>query len=163
MVRLRSWQRGAADLVTLGTSLAVLAIVFAGTAASFQYGREALTREEHYKAAAYILRSKMEEVQAGIQMIDAARDGSRSNNLLSEFDYPPIPLENNLGRERAVYVYVHRYPVTEFDLIETGPGTDYFILKMKASWRYRDMAENTRSDPGKLDELTFTTAFAVRG
>jgi hypothetical protein len=161
-VRLRQWQRGAADLVSVGVGLAILAIVFAGTAGSFIYGREALARQEHYKAAAYLLRAKMEEVQAAMQLVAAAREAG-IQSMLGEYTYPPVYLENNLGREHAIAVTIHRQRVYVAYLPETGDPPDYYVLTMDASWRERDYAENRRSDPGKLETLTFQTAFVVKG
>jgi hypothetical protein len=159
MVRHRQWQRGAADLVSVGVGLAMLAIVFAGTTGSFIYGREALARQEHFKAAAYLLRSRMEEVQAAIQLIERARDSNDPLNMLREFTYPAVLIEGNRGRDKQIAVFIHRRPVDQVDLPETGVGTDYYVLTMDASWRERDLAEDRRSSPGKTEVLTFTTAF----
>jgi len=162
MVRHRQWQRGGADLVSVGVGLAMLSIVFAGTTGSFIYGREALARQEHFKAVAYLLRSKMEEVQAAVQLIQKARDSNHPQNQLRAYTYPPIMIEKGyLGREKQIAVYIHRWKVEEVDLMETGEGTDYWVLTMDASWRERDFAEGSRNSPGKLETLTFTTAFVL--
>ena len=162
MVRHRQCQRGAADLVSVGVGLAMLAIVFAGTAASFVYGREALTREEHFKAVAYLLRAKMEEVQSAMQLVTAARE-SGPQSLMGEYDYPPVYLDESMRlREKLIVVYIHRRPVDAVDLAETGMGTiDYYVLTMDANWHERDYAEDGRGGPGKQERLSFTTAFVL--
>jgi hypothetical protein len=162
MVRHRQWQRGAADLVSVGVGLAMLSIVFAGTTGSFIYGREALARQEHFKAVAYLLRSKMEEVQAAIQLVQKARDPNDPQNLLGDYTYyPPRMIEGNLGREKQIAVYIHRRPVQQVDLVETGEGVDYYVLTMDANWHERDYAEDSRNSTGKSETLTFTTAFVM--
>ena len=160
-MRHRHWQRGAADLISVGVGLTMLAIVFAGTTGSFIYGREALARQEHFKVVAYLLRAKMEEVQAAVSLVGKARDSNNPQNLLRETTYPAIMIEGNQGREKQIAVYIHRYAIDQEDLPETGEGVDYYILKMTASWRERDLAEDRRSSPGKTETLSFTTAFVI--
>ncbi|MCX6600252.1 MAG: hypothetical protein NT025_01660 [bacterium] len=159
MLRHRHWQRGGADLVSVGVGLTMLAIVFAGTTGSFIYGREALARQEHFKVVAYLLRAKMEEVQAAMQLVQKARDNNDPQNLLGECIYPPIMMESNQGREKQIAVYIHRRKVEEMRLPETGDIVAYYVLTMDASWHERDQAEDRRSSPGKLETLSFTTAF----
>jgi hypothetical protein len=163
MIRHRHWQRGSADLISVGVGLLMLAIVFAGTTGSFIYGREALARQEHFKVVAYLLRAKMEEVQAAVQLVQKARDDNDPQNVLREYTYPPIMIESNRGREKQIAVYIHRRPVDQVDLTETGEGVDHYVLTMDASWHERDYAEDRRSSPGKQEKLSFTTAFVVRG
>jgi len=158
MLRHRHWQRGGADLVSVGVGLTMLAIVFAGTTGSFIYGREALARQEHFKVVAYLLRAKMEEVQAAMQLVQKARDDTDSQNLLGEQIYTPVMIESNHGREKQIAVYIHRRKVEE-KRSETGDVVNYYILTMDASWHERDQAEDRRSSPGKLETLSFTTAF----
>lgn len=160
----QTWQRGAADLVSVGVGMLILAIVLAGTTASMVWGRDAITHQEHYKAAAYILRGKMEEVQMAMQLEPQARDQHSPNSFMAAFDYDPIPLD--LGSDRSgtepVYVYIHRNAVVPVYLPETGPELDYYVLTMSARWRERDFAANLREDRGKEQEIVFTTAFVVR-
>jgi hypothetical protein len=160
MVRHRHWQRGSADLISVGVGLTMLAIVFAGTAGSFIYGREALARQEHFKAVAYLLRAKMEEVQAAMQLVQKARDDNDPQNLLRAETYPPRMIESNLGRDKQIAVYIQRRPVEPAYLrAEMGEVVIYYVLTMDASWHERDQAEDRRSGPGKLETLSFTTAF----
>jgi hypothetical protein len=143
----------------------MLAIVFAGTAGSFIYGRAALAREEHFKAVAYLLRGKMEEVQSVMQMVDAARDPYSPRSQMGAFTYPPYTIEDyRLRREKPISVTIQRRAIRQEDLPETGIGTvDYYVLTMDATWRERDLPEDGGGGPGKLDTLTFVTAFVARG
>ncbi len=59
--RIRKWERGAADLVTIAVGLTIVAITAIGTSYSLLYGRQALIQQEHYKTALYKLRGFMEE------------------------------------------------------------------------------------------------------
>ena len=163
MARHHLLQRGAADLVSVAVGLTLLAVVFAGTTASFLYGREALAREEHFKTVAYFLRGETEEVQAAMGLVDAAANPDNTQNLLSlEWKFcDSRTIEKNNGREEAIMVTISRKAKAE-NLPETGEGYDYFLLEMRAQWRERDFAEDRQSEPGKLEELKFMTAVVVR-
>jgi hypothetical protein len=167
MVRFRSWQRGAADLVSVAVGLTLLAIVFAGTAGSFVYGREALAREEHFKQVAYMLRARMEEVQAAIEMVSGARTPGDPRCLLGGQVYPVEEIESNMRYDnptrKPIRVTIQRMPIDTVNLVDTGPALDYYVLTMKATWREHDLPEDRRTEPGKDESLTFTTAFVVRG
>lgn len=164
MARHHSWQRGAADLVSVAVGLTLLAVVFAGTTASFIYGREALAREEHFKVAAYFLRGETEEVQAAMGLVDAATQPDTPQSLLTGDNWVFCDsriIEKNDGREEAIMVTISR-KAKAVDLPETGPVVDYYLLEMRAQWRERDFAEDRQSEPGKLEELKFKTAVVVR-
>lgn len=163
MARQHSWQRGAADLVSVGVGLTLLAVVFAGTTASFLYGREAMTREEYFKAAAYILRGKMEEVQTAIALVDDATNPRSARNLFcSEWvNYPPYTIEDRDDRHKHIVVTVSR-KVRGEDLPETGEGWDYFSIEMRAQWQMRDFVEDRQDESGKAETLIFKTAFVAR-
>lgn len=162
MARLHSWQRGAADLVSVAVSVTLMAVVFAGTTASFLYGREALTREEHFKAVAYYLRGQMEEVQTAIALVDGATNPNSSRSVISEnwVNYPPHKI-GGTSQEDPISITISR-KATRVDLTETGPGDDYYLIEMKAQWRERDLVENTRNGTGKAETLLFRTAFVAR-
>jgi hypothetical protein len=148
----------------------LLGIVTAGTSAAMVYGREALIRQEHYKAAAYILRGMMEQAQGELQYVDEAR-GDRN---LGQLTYPDKPLD--LAAERGtsvqrVMVTVSRDVVEEVDDPRNGPRMgnngqvkppDFYRLRMHAQWRERDYAENLRDEAGIIREITMETAVLVR-
>lgn len=163
MVRLRHWQRGFTDLVSVGVGLAILAIVFAGTAGSFIYGRATLAREEHFKVVAHLLRGKMEEVQSAMQLVDDARNPYSPRNLLRRQTYPPVMIERNDRRDKPIAVTIERLPVDTVNLAETGGVLDYYVLTMRATWREHDLAVDASVRPGKMDSLIFITAFVARG
>jgi hypothetical protein len=156
----KRWQRGAADIVSVMVGTLILAIVMAGTASSMVYGREALMRQEHYKAAAYVLRGKLEEVQAQLQ-IDQARD----SRYLSAETYRPWSVESasDLGGVSPIVLAMSRDRIEAVDLSETGTGVDYFLITVHAQWRERDFADDAQTDPGQVREISFTTATVVRG
>jgi hypothetical protein len=162
MARFHSWQRGAADIVSVAVGLTLMAVVFAGTTASFLYGREALIREEHFKAVAYLLRGQMEEVQTAIAIVDNATNANSSRNVLSEnwYNYPAQKIAGS-SREEPISVTIGR-KATRVDLPETGDGDDYYLIEMRAQWRERDLAENGRNGLGKFETLSLKTAFVAR-
>jgi hypothetical protein len=166
MAKRRNWQRGVADMVSVGVGLVILGIVTAGTSAAMVYGREALIRQDHYKAAAYILRGHMEEAQAELQFI------GRSVRSLGQMDYPLEPLddvhERGSTRVQQVMVRVSRDRIIEADDQRngsrrlTGPP-DFYYLTMHAQWQERDYAEGGDNNAvGIPREIIFTTAVLVR-
>jgi hypothetical protein len=156
----RSLQRGSADLVSVAVGLTVLAIVMAGTAASMVYGREALIREEHYKAAAYLLHGKMEEMQATLQLVPAA--SSDRNMQPINWGLFPIEIPQDHNGIDPIRVSVSSDRVEYVDLPETGHNIDYYVITMRATWRERDYAEHDRSEPGQPREITLTSAVILR-
>lgn len=157
MARKRKWQRGSADLVSVACGLTILAIVTAGTSAAMVYGREALVREEHYKAAAYALRGVMEEVQGELIYVDRARESQYLGPRL----FPDVPLDrvdDHSGINRPVICHLSRDMVQQVYLPETGESLDYYIVTCRANWVERDYAEDARGGSGERREIVFTTA-----
>jgi len=156
----RSIQRGSADLVSVAVGLTVLAIVMAGTASSMVYGRSALIKEEHYKAAAYLLRGKMEEEQASLQLIDEAR---LSRNLQPmDWGLHYIEMSNDRSGIRPIQVHITQDAIDWTDLPETGRNIDYYTITMHATWRERDDASDNRTEPGQVREITLTSSVVTR-
>jgi hypothetical protein len=154
MLRKKVWQRGGADLVSVAVGMVILAIVTAGTASALVYGRELTSHEEHYKAAAFALRGVMEEVQGELEYVQAARD---QVNLNSTRIYAYVNLDDPSdyhGNVRVVRATISRDRVEPVDLQETGPGYDYYLITVRASWTERN---------GMPNEMAFHTAiFAQR-
>jgi hypothetical protein len=154
-------------MVSVGVGLIILGIVTAGTSAAMVYGREALIRQDHYKAAAYILRGYMEQAQGELQYVEEARDVRR----LGSETYAPEPLDrvNERGtRVQQVMVTVKKDRVIEADDLRNGSRglngpPDFYYLTMHATWQERDYAEDAdNSSLGMQREITFTTAVLVR-
>lgn len=157
----RFWQRGAADLVSLMAGMTILSIVVAGTAASMIYGREALLREEHYKAAAYLLRGWMEHEQGKIHAIPTAVERMQT----TEIRIGSFPLDLSSDREGnilPVVATVFRAPVQLRNLPETAELVDWYQLTMRVIWTERDYAESRRNRSGITRSISFTTSFVTR-
>ncbi len=166
MAKRQKWQRGVADMVSIGVGLVILGIVTAGTSAAMVYGREALIRQEHYKAAAYILRGFMEEAQGELQYIPYQQ---RSLNGETSTPQPlDIPMERGGTRVQQVMVTIVKDAVVENDDQRNGPRKlnsppDFYTVTMHARWNERDLAENGDNNPiGMAREITFSTAVLVR-
>jgi hypothetical protein len=157
MAQRLKWQRGMVDMVSLGVGMLLLGIVTAGTTASMVYGREALLREEHYKVAANILRGKMEERIAEIQLVQASRTRSKCGTVQY---LPGISLDapGDRGGVRMVVCYLTQEKVDSTDLPETGIGTDYYTIYMKAVWNERPYAENGHDRQGIRREIKLVTS-----
>jgi hypothetical protein len=160
MARKWSLQRGSADLVSVAVGVTILAIVMAGTAGSMVYGREALMREEHYKAAAYLLHGKMEEAQATLHLIPAASDPSHLQPL--NWGQFPIEISRDRGGITPINVRITQDLIERVDLPETGVNWDYYVITMHANWRERDYAEDARTGAGQDREITLKTAVVLR-
>ncbi|MFZ5433854.1 MAG: hypothetical protein ACOZB3_08790 [Calditrichota bacterium] len=164
MTRLMKWQRGAADLMSVAIGMVILSITVAGTAGAMIYGREAMIRQEHAKAAAYILRGRMEEVIGQMQTITDTRDPNATRSFLTTVKtYPPEPIDlqdDRGGNVEVVYVTVTRDRARIIDPQVKGSG---YYVTLRARWRERSMAEAFRAHGIGMDrELTFTTAVVVR-
>lgn len=164
--RRRKWQRGTADMVSIGVGVILLAIVTAGTTAAMVYGREAMIREEHYKAAAYLLRGAMEEQQAELQLIPAARTNS---GALDPVFFTPKILETRQEREgsgsvQQTEVTLWRDQIEVVDDLRNNPpnGIDFYRITLHARWRERDYAERLNMVGGIEREITMQTAVLVR-
>lgn len=158
----RTRQRGAADLIAIAVSMAILSIVVAGTSAAMIYGRDALLREEHAKAAAYLLRGKMEEVSAALQVVDETRDDVWGRSFLNTAQvYEPVALDLETDRNRhdhVVWVTMSRDRVLKVDPLSFGRG---YRVTVRASWTDPDLA-GRRIRPGRHRELKFTTSVIVK-
>jgi hypothetical protein len=146
--------------LSVAVGVTIMAIVMAGTAGSMVYGREALIREEHYKAAAYLLHGKMEEAQATLQLIPAASDPA--NLLPVNWGAFPIEIARDRNGITPIVVRISQDRIDRYDMPETGVNWDYYVITMHANWRERDYAEDARSGNGQDREITFTTAVALR-
>ena len=147
----RKWQRGTADMVSIGVGMILLGIVTAGTSAAMVYGREAMIREEHYKAAAYILRGYMEQAMGELELVPQARtaDGLGPQSYTRPLD---VPGDRNHVGVRVMMVTVAKDPVVEGDDMRNGSRRigqipDYYHITMHARWTERDYAED-RSGAG---------------
>jgi hypothetical protein len=155
-------------MVSVGVGVLLMAIVTAGTSAAMVYGREALLRQEHYKAAAYILRSLMEQQQAELQLVEQARSGTGS---LTGRDFGTQYLDTDRDRGSGnriekVAVSLWREPIDPVDDLMNGTNPvqrpDYYHIKLHARWTERDYAEDgTRVRPFER-EITMETAVLVR-
>ena len=162
----RKWQRGTADMVSVGVGLVILGIVTAGTSAAMVYGREAMIRQEHYKAAAYRLRGHMEEAQGRLQYI------AREDRDLTSYTWAaePLDLQNERNNSRVDQVKLTCSqetvePVFDMRLDDHRPlngPPDYYVLTMHGRWRERDYAEQGIGRAGIDREITFKTAVVVR-
>jgi hypothetical protein len=159
-------------MVSIGVGVILLGIVTAGTSAAMVYGREAMIRQEHYKAAAYILRSMMEQTQNELQIITAART---SVGAFQAKEWPNMasldgPQDRGVGNPtKHVLVTIRRDVIEPVDDLSNNPpnGVDYFRVTLHADWRERDYAERTSGSYGSpsngLDRtITMQTAVLVR-
>jgi len=164
MARWRGWQRGAINMVEVGISVIVVGIVTAGTTASIVWSRDALTHQEHYKAAVYILRGKLETWQAGVQLIPEARDWSRASSLLHPTSYPPVALDqvSDRGGRKPVLVYCSVDSVIAVDYRDTGEGVDFYRVTMSARWTERPYAGARGSSEAVERQVVFKTSVAGR-
>lgn len=157
-------QRGAADLISVAVGMAILSIVVAGTSAAMIYGRDALLREEHAKAAAYLLRGKMEDVIAALQVVPDVTNPAHGRGYLNVAQqYAPIALDLPTDRNRQnhrVWVTMSRDKVVKIDPLVKGSG---YRVTVRATWTDPDLAgTRTRDRAGRQRELKFTTSVIVR-
>jgi hypothetical protein len=161
MVLKRNWQRGVADIVSLGVGILILGITTAGTTASMVYSREILTRQEHYKAAAFKLRGAMEEVIGKIEMNP---NGWRNNpeNLKAKF-LRIEALEDPRDRDgiHPIYVTISQDRIEDVNLPETEP-IDYYHVTLRASWYERDMPDSRNVNNRMARRIAFTTSVVLR-
>ncbi|MBU0507573.1 hypothetical protein KKH27_01870 [bacterium] len=158
----RTWQSGAADLISVAVGMAILSIVVAGTSAAMIYGRDALLREEHAKAAAYLLRGEMEKFQAGLQVVDDARNADYGRSYLNTLETSaPIAIDTRADRggdHQQVFVTIRRERVRYVDPLVQGSG---YIIEAKATWTEPDLAGSRRTG-GSQREIKFKTATVVK-
>jgi len=166
--RRRTWQRGAADMVSVGVGVLLMTIVTAGTTAAMVYGREAMLRQEHYKAAAYILRGLMEQQQAELQLINDARNSTGALNQ-REFATQWLDTDRDRGagnRTDKVAVTLWRESIDAVDDLQNGSNPvgrpDFYHIKLHARWTERDYAEHLSRVGGVEREITMETAVMVR-
>jgi hypothetical protein len=159
-IRLK-WQRGEADIVAVAVGMVILSIVVAGTSSAMIYGRDVLHRQENQKAVSYLLRGYMEEWQAKIQ-IEAQHQ--QPNNLSRTFTRTSRDLTTTVagGATPPLVVTLVRDPVRQVDLIETGPGIDFYKLTCHARWREDDMAGGRSDNNSQHKELSFATYVVVK-
>lgn len=166
------WQRGTADMVSIGVGVIMLGIVTAGTSAALVYGREAMLRQEHYKTAAYILRSMMEQTEMELQLIPQARSfvGALEPREWGDYESLDAPKDRGVGNPtQHVMVTISRDAIVPVDNLENNPpaSTDYYMVTMHARWKERDYAERTLGSYGNPNngperEITMQTAVLVR-
>jgi hypothetical protein len=160
------WQSGFADIAGVAVGILILGITMAGTTSAIVYSREVMAKQEHYKQAAYVLRGEMENVQAGVAQIPSSYQTGVLGSYLSDATYPGIPLDlstDHHGNVTPVNVVIYRFPLHVVQLPEIGlDKIAYFTLKMQATWVERDDAENSRTGPGQVRQIEFTTSFVAR-
>jgi hypothetical protein len=158
MAKWMKWQRGSADLLSVAMGAMILAVVTAGTSSAMIYGREMLLREEHYKAAAYLLRGEMEAQQTALQI-----DQGQNDLMAKVVRSAPLDLstDRNNVNVREVQCTISRSKVEEVSSLAIGVRIAYYRVTMKAAWLERDLAESTR-DSRILREISFTTCTLPR-
>jgi hypothetical protein len=166
MKKFWKWQGGYADILGITAGIMILGITMAGTTSAIVYSREVMAKQEHYKQAAYILRGEMENVQAGVAQIPSSYQSGTMGSYLGDATYPGIALDmssDHHGNVTPVNVILYRYPLQVIRLPEIGlDKIAYFTLKMRASWRERDDAEDARVETGQMRQIEFTTSFVAR-
>jgi hypothetical protein len=153
----RAIQRGSVDMVSVSVGLLMLAAVTAGTTAAIVYGREALIRQEHYKAAAYLLHGEMEAQQAAMQLTAAQHDLMGGVVRTASLDLPA----DRGGGTQLVYCTISRDIIQEHRAQEVGGQFAFYRITMRASWTERDYAENPRHS-NQYREIEFTTSTIPR-
>jgi hypothetical protein len=160
MAKWTKLQRGSADLITVAVGLLIMAVVTAGTSAAMVYGREMLLREEHYKAAAYLLRGQMEAQQTALLIPEGRIDLSAKDHYLSK----PLDLDSDRNRVgiRPVYCVFSRKKVDAIHNPQLGStAVAYYRFTISASWTERDLAEGNRNQL-KTYSMSLTTSFVPR-
>jgi hypothetical protein len=153
----RKWQRGTADLTSVAVGLIILSIVTAGTSAALVYGRETLLREEHYKAAAYLLRGYMEAQQTALQITQGRRDLAGGEVAMQPLDLST----DRINGVQQVYCSITRDRIQEHRAEEIGGQFAFYRITMHATWMERNLAENRRTSAMRR-EVTFTTSTIPR-
>ena len=156
MTRRRKWQSGSADLVSVAVGMMILSIAVTGTSAAMIYGREILTRQEHYKAVAYLLRGKMEKKVWELSSMPLAR---QSQSLQGTAEVIELTLPNDRGPgSQVVDVTVEQNRIREIPNLSIHPTTPaYYELIMTASWVEPEMAEQGREHGQQEREIRFVT------
>ncbi|MBU1638533.1 hypothetical protein KKC97_12790 [bacterium] len=162
----RLLQRGAADLVAVAVGMTLLAITAVGTSYSLLYGRQALIQQEHYKVASYMLRGELEREVARFQVFGKYRD--RFDSYL-DFGELNINLDSPNDRDGDVNMTrgrINRDPVVKIDRQETGEGTDYYRIVMRAEWTESvypgALDSRSRNKSGTTHEILLATTFLVQ-
>jgi len=158
------WQRGSADLISVAVGMVILSVTVAGTAGAMIFGREAMIRQEHAKAAAFLLRGKMEEICGCLQVVGDSRDPYSSRSYLnSDETYRAWPIDSEHDRRGdvdRVMVTIHRDRVTKVNPLDKSFG---YVVTVHASWEERDLVGHIRPEHGITKTLTFETAVIVPG
>lgn len=156
MTRRRKWQSGSADLVSVAVGMVILSIAVTGTAASMIYGRDILTRQEHYKAVAYLLRGEMEKKQwelvSILEVTNFVARGATVNTVNLN-----LPTERGRGNQVTTVTLIQR-PI-ELHL-DANDDPDFYYLTIDARWTEPDLAGG-RDENLQQRMLTFTTAVPV--
>ncbi len=157
MTRRRKWQSGSADLVSVAVGMVILSIAVTGTSAAMIYGRDILTRQEHYKAVAYLLRGEMEKKQWElVSIIEVTNDAARAAAVTTV--NLNLPTERGRGNQVTTVTLIQR-PI-ELHLDEGG-NPDFYYLTIDARWSEPDLAGGN-DERFQQRMLTFTTAVALR-
>jgi len=132
--RIRKWERGAADLVTIAVGLTIVAITAIGTSYSLLYGRQALIQQEHYKTALYKLRGFMEEEVARYRFSAGYRSNYSWANARREVTVDlDTPTDRN-GDIQVTTATLWRAAFSFKDDILTGVSPDFFKIEAHAVW-----------------------------
>ena len=160
MTRRRQWQSGSADLVSVAVGMVILSIAVTGTAAAMIYGREILNRQEHYKAAAYLLKGEVEKKQWEIIGFAGA---TAAQGLQPTTKEVPLTLlgERGAGAE-VIMVRIDQKaiePKYVLEIDQVNPA--YYLVEYEATWTEPEMAGGIEADNYQERSIKLVTAVAT--
>jgi hypothetical protein len=138
--------------------MVILSIAVSGTAAAMIYGREILNRQEHYKAAAYLLKGELEKKQWEIVALSRATTSEALQATTKEVPLTILGERGSGGMEMLVRIDQKRIePVYVTEIDPSVPA--YYVLEYDATWLEPEMAGSR--DQNNYQERTIKLVTAV--
>ena len=156
MARIKKWQSGSADLVSVAVGMVILSIAAAGTSAAMIYGREILGRQDRYKVACYMLKREMEKKQWELESFKDARPRIPVHHLW--LGRTPLVTSDELQNgNQVVEMNLWIDDITPFYDPDQQNLISYWTMSMSAEWREPSMAGGP-DNRQRMEQIKFTTA-----
>jgi hypothetical protein len=158
----RTWQKGFADLLSIGVGITILGIVTAGSTAAMMYSRDILIRQEHYKSAAFHLRGMMEEITGRLQTNPGNWRDSPENFRAKFLRMEQLDSPFDMGGVEIVNVGMSQANIDSSMVPGSDPAVvNYYTVRLYAQWRERDLAGGQRTGNGQDRQIEFITSVII--
>jgi hypothetical protein len=133
----RKWRddSGSIDFIQVVIGLMIVGIAAVGTFQALNFGNDQMNQQMRYRKAMSIARSQVEYLQGRIHTdFDEKDDRFIGGNLTQNADPTTLDLGDLTRADDDVMCYVRYGRLVPVDLVETGPGADYWRIRVQVTW-----------------------------